>query len=140
MQNLVLQNSVCQKNEKIYLLLFTPSYNQSCISNIRVQGSNLRGGGWIFKIAGGAPLNFEFYCIFMLQFQNFSQFWPPSGGVEYGHVCVTSYESPKVHNFRDFSKKQQKVGIFLKKSQKFLLKSYQNIFQIFSLPKFSNFG
>ena len=40
-------------------------------------------GGWIFKIAGG-PLNFEFYCIFMLQFQKFSQFWPPSGGVEGG--------------------------------------------------------
>ena len=50
---------------------------------IRVQGSNLRGG-MDFQNRWGGPLNFEFYCIFMLQFQNFSQFWPPSGGVEGG--------------------------------------------------------
>ena len=40
---------------------------------IRVQGSNLRGG-MDFQNRWGGPLNFEFYCIFMLQFQNFSQF------------------------------------------------------------------
>ena len=41
--------------------------------SIRVQGSKLRGG-MDFQNRWGAPLNFEFYCIFMLQFQNFSQF------------------------------------------------------------------
>ena len=45
----------------------------SSLETIRVQGSNLRGG-MDFQNRLGAPLNFEFYCIFMLQFQNFSQF------------------------------------------------------------------
>ena len=43
------------------------------LPTIRVQGSKLRGG-MDFQNRWGGPLNFEFYCIFMLQFQNFSQF------------------------------------------------------------------
>ena len=41
-------------------------------------------GGLDFQNRWGAPLNFEFYCIFMWQFQKFSQFWPPSGGRGWG--------------------------------------------------------